>query len=86
MPEIIKSLSDGGCEIRGDELCKEKFPNIKIATEEDWKTEYLDAIISIKIVNGIDDALNHISKYPHKNSTQTNFKRIKSMKIYYYLT
>jgi len=63
LPEIIKSLSDGGCEIRGDEICKEKFPNIKIATEEDWKTEYLDAIISIKIVNGIDDALNHISKY-----------------------
>ena len=63
LPEIIKLLSDGGCEIRGDEICKEKFPNIKIATEEDWKTEYLDAIISIKIVNGIDDALNHISKY-----------------------
>ena len=63
LSEIIKSLSDGGCEIRGDEICKEKFPNIKIATEEDWKTEYLDAIISIKIVNGIDDALNHISKY-----------------------
>ena len=63
LPEIIKLLSDGGCEIRGDEICKEKFPNIKIATEEDWKTEYLDAIISIKIVNGIDDALDHISKY-----------------------
>ena len=63
LPEIIKLLSDGGCEIRGDEICKEKFPNIKIATEEDWKTEYLDSIISIKIVNGIDDALDHISKY-----------------------
>ena len=63
LPEIIKLLSNGGCEIRGDEICKEKFPNIKIATEEDWKTEYLDAIISIKIVNGIDDALDHISKY-----------------------
>ena len=37
LPEIIKLLSDGGCEIRGDETCKEKFPNIKIATEEDWK-------------------------------------------------
>lgn len=63
LPEIIASLRKGGCEIRGDEICKKKFPDISDATEEDWKTEYLDAIISIKIVNGLDDALNHISKY-----------------------
>ena len=63
LPKIIEDLKKGGCEIRGDKQCKEKFSEIVLASEEDWKTEYMDAIISIKIVNNVDDAINHIAKY-----------------------
>ncbi len=63
LPKIIYDLKSGGCEIRGDERCKMKFDEVVLASDEDWKTEYLDAIISIKIVNGVEDAINHIEKY-----------------------
>tara|TARA_B100000945_G_scaffold312688_1_gene307578 strand:- start:3 stop:1259 length:1257 start_codon:yes stop_codon:yes gene_type:complete len=63
LPKIINDLKSGGCEIRGDEKCKEKFNEVTLASDDDWKTEYLDAIISIKIVNGVEAAINHIEKY-----------------------
>jgi glutamate-5-semialdehyde dehydrogenase len=63
LPKIISDLKSGGCEIRGDKKCKEKFDEIILASDDDWKTEYLDAIISIRIVNGVEDAIDHIAKY-----------------------
>jgi len=63
LPKIINDLKSGGCEIRGDRKCKEKFNEIILASDADWKTEYLDAIISIKVVNGVEDAIDHIEKY-----------------------
>ena len=63
LPKIINDLKSGGCEIRGDERCKEKFNEVILASDDDWKTEYLDAIISIRIVNGVEDAIDHIEKY-----------------------
>ena len=63
LPKIIKDLKSGGCEIRGDERCKNKFDEVVLASDEDWKTEYLEAIISIKIVSGVEDAIDHIEKY-----------------------
>ena len=63
LPPIVQKLKNHDVEIRGDEraqsICKEIVP----ATEEDWGTEYLDAIISVKIVDSIDEAIAHINKY-----------------------
>jgi glutamate-5-semialdehyde dehydrogenase len=60
---ILEDLAKAGCEIRGDEAVRGLFPAAKEATEDDWKTEYLDAIIAVKVVDGIDDAIAHIEHY-----------------------
>lgn len=61
LPELIETLIAAGCEIRGDETVKQKFPHIKAAIPADWDTEYLDAIIAVKVVEGIDEAIQHIN-------------------------
>jgi glutamate-5-semialdehyde dehydrogenase len=63
LDKIITNLYEGGCEIRGDIFSKEIDSRILLADEKDWSTEYLDAIISIKLVNNIDEAIDHITKY-----------------------
>lgn len=60
---ILQDLRDAGCEIRGDENIRTAFPDAKPATEDDWRTEYLDAIIAVKAVDGVDDAIRHIETY-----------------------
>jgi glutamate-5-semialdehyde dehydrogenase len=60
---ILEDLAKAGCEIRGDEAVRALFPAAKSATEEDWKTEYLDAIIAVKAVDDIDAAIAHIEHY-----------------------
>ena len=74
--ELIEDLVNANCEIRGDEFISNLHPNFKKATEEDWATEYLDKIISIKIVNGTEEAINHINKYSsgHTESIITESK------------
>jgi glutamate-5-semialdehyde dehydrogenase len=57
--DVLTALHDAGCEIRGDaEVCK-TFAAAKPATDEDWHTEYLDAIIAVRTVGGIDEAIDH---------------------------
>lgn len=63
LPPLVKALTDAGVEVRGSEDCLNITSGIKLATEEDWATEYLDLIISIKIVDSLDDALRHIKTY-----------------------
>jgi glutamate-5-semialdehyde dehydrogenase len=60
---ILDALLAKGCEIRGDATVNVNSPLTKPATEEDWRTEYEDAIISVKIVDDVDDAIAHIEKY-----------------------
>ncbi len=60
---IIRTLIDAGCEVRGDAATQAADKAVKPATEEDWSTEYLDAIVSMKVVNGVDEAIAHIAKY-----------------------
>lgn len=60
---IIEKLQAGGCEIRGDDYVQSVGKNIVAATEQDWTTEYLDKIISVKIVANIDEAINHVNHY-----------------------
>ena len=63
LPPILADLKNAGCEIRGDEATRVFFPAAKIATEQDWRTEYLDAIISVRVVDGVAGAIEHINTY-----------------------
>lgn len=68
LPACIAALKEKGVEIRGCPKTREIVPDIKEATEEDWYTEYLDFIMAVKVVNGIEEAIEHISKYGSKHS------------------
>jgi glutamate-5-semialdehyde dehydrogenase len=57
---ILEDLAKAGCEIRGDDAVRSVYPSAKPATEEDWKTEYLDAIIAVRAVDGPEEAIRHI--------------------------
>ena len=61
--KILKPLKDVNCEIRGDKFIKSLDNDFKLADEEDWSMEYLNKIFSVKIVSGVEDAINHINKY-----------------------
>jgi len=60
---VLQDLAKAGCEIRGDEAVRSVFPAAKLAAEEDWKTEYLDAIIAVRAVDGLEHAIAHIEQY-----------------------
>ncbi len=60
---LIEMLLAAGCEIRGDQAVRTADSRVKPATEEDWSTEYLDAIIAAKVVDGVDAAIAHIERY-----------------------
>jgi glutamate-5-semialdehyde dehydrogenase len=62
LPPIAKALRDKGCELRGDEAAQ-AIVAMTLATEDDWRTEYLEPIISIRIVSGIKEAIDHIKTY-----------------------
>ena len=63
VPYVCGALHDAGCEIRGDEAVRALFTDAVQAKEEDWSTEYLDAIIAVRLVDGIDEAIQHIRRY-----------------------
>jgi len=75
---ILDELAGAGCKIVGDKIIK-KFisKKIKIATEKDWKKEYLSPMISVKSVNGVKEAISHINKYgsSHTDSIVTKNKK-----------
>jgi glutamate-5-semialdehyde dehydrogenase len=61
LPPILHDLFRAGCEIRGDEAVQRMDPRVRPATEEDWRTEYLDAILSVRVVAGLDAAIEHVN-------------------------
>jgi len=63
MPQLMFKFIENGVEVIGDENILKIIPNVKLATDDDWKTEYGDKIVSIKVVKNIDEAINHINKY-----------------------
>ncbi|MDI6402601.1 glutamate-5-semialdehyde dehydrogenase [Balneolaceae bacterium ANBcel3] len=63
LPEMADILESRGVELRGDDRAREWVPSMKPATEEDWYTEYLDMILSVKIVDDIYEAIDHIHHY-----------------------
>jgi glutamate-5-semialdehyde dehydrogenase len=60
---LVAALCDAGCEVRASEDIRAIVPDLIAATEEDWATEYLDSIISVKLVDGIDGAVDHIATW-----------------------
>ena len=62
-PAIVKALLDAKCEVRGDEAVQTMDSRVAAAADEDWDTEYLDAIVSVRVVDGLDEALAHIAAH-----------------------
>jgi glutamate-5-semialdehyde dehydrogenase len=60
---LVRALLDAGCEVRGDEATCAADARVKPATVEDWHTEYLDAIIAVRVVDGVEGAIAHIQEY-----------------------
>ena len=63
LPALVAALVEAGCEVRGDAAARKADRRVRRATEQDWSTEYLDAIIAVRTVDGVDAALAHIRKY-----------------------
>jgi glutamate-5-semialdehyde dehydrogenase len=62
LPLLVADLLAAGCEVRGDSETQAVDPAVVPATDADWTTEYLDAIISVKVVDGVDEAIAHINR------------------------
>ncbi|MFL9825869.1 glutamate-5-semialdehyde dehydrogenase [Rhodoplanes sp. SY1] len=60
---LVTMLLDAGCEVRGDAAAQAVDARVKAASEADWATEYLDAIIAAKVVDGIDEAIRHVNRW-----------------------
>jgi len=60
---VVRDLLEAGCEVRGDTEVQRADPRVRPASEDDWYTEYLDAIIAARVVDGVDAAIAHIARY-----------------------
>jgi glutamate-5-semialdehyde dehydrogenase len=63
LPPILADLRKAGCSLRGDAATRTLDPAVDKASEADWTTEYLDAILSVRVVDGVDGAIAHINRY-----------------------
>jgi glutamate-5-semialdehyde dehydrogenase len=63
LPPILADLRQAGCALRGDEATRALDPEVAPASEADWTTEYLDAILAVRVVDGVDGAIEHINRY-----------------------
>ncbi len=68
LPKAIVALRENGVEIRGDQETKRIVSDVKPANDQDWSTEYLDLVMGVKVVKGLDEAISHINKYSSKHS------------------
>ena len=79
---ILQKLENNGCKIYGDKVLKKYYKGkLYPATEKDWKTEYLTSTVSVKIINNLDEAINHINKYGtmHTDCIITNNKKLQKI-------
>jgi glutamate-5-semialdehyde dehydrogenase len=68
LPRAAERLREAGVEIRGCDRAREILPDALPATEEDWHTEYMALILAVKVVDGLDEALDHIARYGTRHS------------------
>lgn len=68
LPSMIKRFKDANVEVRGDSLTKNIVKDVKNANEMDWDAEYNDLILSVKVVNNLDEAIKHINKHSSKHT------------------
>ena len=68
LPPLCKIYLEKGVELRGDQASCGIIPQMKTATEEDWRTEYLAAILSVRIVTGLDEAISHINTFSSQHT------------------
>jgi glutamate-5-semialdehyde dehydrogenase len=65
---LVHALQEAGCAVRGDALVHAAVPDVQPASEDDWHAEYLDAIIAVKVVEGLDEAVRHIATYGSRHT------------------
>ena len=71
LPALLQALISNDCEVRGDEAVCAIDNRVIAAGEVDWSTEYLDAVLSVKTVSNVDEAIQHINRYgspPHRRN------------------
>ena len=68
---LVEMLIEAGCEVRGDDAVQHIDARVKPASEDDWDTEYLDAIIAAKVVDGVDGAIAHIQNTARTTPTRS---------------
>ena len=81
--ELLADLVESKCEIRGDSYIKSLNKKFKEASENDWKTEYLDKIISVKIVNGVEEAVKHINNFSSGHTESIITENSQTFKTFY---
>ncbi|HAA90766.1 MAG: Gamma-glutamyl phosphate reductase [Thermoanaerobacterales bacterium 50_218] len=81
LPKVAAALKEKGVELRGCQKTREILPDCNPATEEDWKTEYLDLILAIRVVEGFEQAIEHIHNYGTKHTeaiVTNNYQRARA--------
>ena len=68
LPRVARVLAEKKVELRGDERTRQLVPSAKPATEDDWYAEYLELILAVRVINGVDEAVDHITKYGSAHS------------------
>lgn len=68
LPTIVRQLRQHGVEVRGDERVRQIVPDVKAASDEDWDTEYDDLIMAVKVVDSLDEAIDHINRHSTHHS------------------
>lgn len=78
LPALVKSFQESGVEVRGCPRTRKAAEGVKPASEKDWSAEYLDMIISIRVVDGVEEAIEHINKYgsKHTDTIVTRSKKV----------
>jgi glutamate-5-semialdehyde dehydrogenase len=68
IPRMVRELTNAGVEVRGDDATLQLAPEVKPASEEDWSEEYLRLCMAIRVVSGVEHAIEHINRYSTKHS------------------
>ncbi len=83
LPQLVKALSDAGCELRGSDAARAIVPELTPATEEDWSTEYLAPILTVGLVDGVDGAIAHIRHWSSNHTESIIAEDLKAVEKFF---